>query len=188
MPNFGSETGNVLYLIVCGAPPAADTPQLVKEKQDEGWDVVVIATPHGLQWFDPDEVERLTGHPVRSEFRKPGDPEFGPRGDAVLVAPATFNTINKWALGINDTLRAGTPQRRSWIRCESDSDSDGQRRATVASSLRSGSGATGRHGRHLRRSGGNRSGWAWPRLAPLAQPYNDSRRHMHLCLSRPVAA
>ena len=107
MPNFGSEAGNVLYLIVCGAPPAADTPQLVKEKQDEGWDVVVIATPHGIQWFDVDEVERLTGHPVRSEFRKPGDPEFNPRGDAILVAPATFNTINKWALGINDTLALG---------------------------------------------------------------------------------
>ncbi len=107
MPNFGSETGNVLYLIVCGAPPATDTPQLVKEKQDEGWDVVVIATPHGIQWFDVDEVEQLTGHPVRSQFRKPNDPEFHPRGDAVLVAPATFNTINKWALGINDTLALG---------------------------------------------------------------------------------
>ena len=107
MPNFGSETGNVLYLIVCGAPPAVDTAQLVKEKQDDGWDVVVIATPHGIQWFDVDEVERLTGHPVRSEFRKPGDPEFHPRGDVVLVAPATFNTINKWALGINDTLALG---------------------------------------------------------------------------------
>ncbi len=107
MPSFGSETGNVLYLIVCGAPPAADTPLLIKEKQDEGWDVVVIATPHGVQWFDTDEVERLTGHPVRTEFRKPTDPEFRPRGDAVLVAPATFNTINKWALGINDNLALG---------------------------------------------------------------------------------
>ena len=107
MPNFGSGTGNVLYLIVCGAPPAADTPRLVKEKQHEGWDVVVIASPHGIQWFDPDEIEQLTGHPVRSGFRKPGDPEFHPRGDAVLVAPATFNTINKWALGINDTLALG---------------------------------------------------------------------------------
>lgn len=26
---------------------------------------------------------------------------------AVLVAPATFNTINKWALGINDSLALG---------------------------------------------------------------------------------
>lgn len=30
-----------------------------------------------------------------------------PRGDAVLVAPATFNTINKAAAGVNDSLALG---------------------------------------------------------------------------------
>ena len=107
MPSFGSETGNVLYLIVCGAPSAADTPQLVKEKQAEGWDVCVIATPHGSAWFDAAEVENLTGHQVRQRFRSPASPEFCPRGDSILVAPATFNTVNKWALGISDTLALG---------------------------------------------------------------------------------
>lgn len=107
MPSFGSEAGNVLYLIVCGAPPAADTARTVKEKQAEGWDVCVIATPHGAQWFDVAQVEELTGHEVRQQFRSPTAAEFRPRGDAILVAPATFNTINKWALGINDTLALG---------------------------------------------------------------------------------
>jgi len=107
VPSFGSETGNVLYLIVCGAPPAADTAELVRKKQAEGWDVCVIATPHGLQWFDLDQVELLTGHHVRHLFRSPTEPEFDPRGDVVLVSPATFNTLNKWALGINDTLALG---------------------------------------------------------------------------------
>jgi phosphopantothenoylcysteine synthetase/decarboxylase len=107
MPSFGSETGNVLYLIVCGAPPAADTPQLVKEKQAEGWQVCVVATPHGARWLATDELEKLTGHPVRVDFRHPNDDSFDPLGDAVLVSPATFNTINKWALGINDTLALG---------------------------------------------------------------------------------
>jgi phosphopantothenoylcysteine synthetase/decarboxylase len=107
MPSFGSETGNVLYLIVCGAPPAADTPQLVKEKQAEGWQVCVVATPHGARWLNTDELEKLTGHPVRVDFRHPNDDSFDPLGDAVLVSPATFNTINKWALGINDTLALG---------------------------------------------------------------------------------
>jgi Flavoprotein len=27
--------------------------------------------------------------------------------DAIIVAPATFNTINKWAVGISDTLALG---------------------------------------------------------------------------------
>ncbi len=107
MPSFGSETGNVLYLIVCGAPPAADTVQLVKEKQAEGWDVCVILTPHGAQWVDVAELEQVTGHEVRSEFRHPTEAQFLPLGDAVLVSPATFNTINKWASGINDTLALG---------------------------------------------------------------------------------
>jgi hypothetical protein len=30
-----------------------------------------------------------------------------PPPDAVIVAPATFNTINKWAAGISDTLALG---------------------------------------------------------------------------------
>ena len=107
MPSFGSETGNVLYLIVCGAPPAANTARTVKEKQAEGWEVCVTATPHGAQWFDVAEIQEMTGHEVRQDFRTPRAPEFAPRGDAVFVSPATFNTINKWALGINDTLALG---------------------------------------------------------------------------------
>ena len=44
-----------------------------------------------------------------SQERAPrlGRAEFAPRGDAVLVAPATFNTINKVAVGLNDTLALG---------------------------------------------------------------------------------
>ena len=30
-----------------------------------------------------------------------------PLPDAIIVAPATFNTINKWASGISDTLALG---------------------------------------------------------------------------------
>ena len=67
----------------------------------------VIATPSGAEWFDLEQVEQVTGHQVRLGFRPPAAKEFRPRGDAVLVAPATFNTINKWALGINDTLALG---------------------------------------------------------------------------------
>jgi phosphopantothenoylcysteine decarboxylase len=107
VPSFGSETGNVLYLIVCAAPPARDTPELVKLLLDDDWDVCVIATPSALDWISVDELESVTGHPVRSRFRRPDEAEFVPRGDAVLVSPVTFNTINKWANGINDTLGLG---------------------------------------------------------------------------------
>jgi phosphopantothenoylcysteine synthetase/decarboxylase len=75
--------------------------------QAAGWDVCVVATPAALAWIDVCELREATGHAVRSEFRAPDDPEFVPRGDAVLVAPATFNTINKCAAGVNDSLALG---------------------------------------------------------------------------------
>jgi phosphopantothenoylcysteine synthetase/decarboxylase len=39
---------------------------------------------------------------VRATYRKPGDEPL-PNADAVIVAPATYNTINKWASGAADT-------------------------------------------------------------------------------------
>jgi phosphopantothenoylcysteine synthetase/decarboxylase len=37
----------------------------------------------------------------------PDEPDELPPADAVVVAPATFNTVNKWAAGIWDTLATG---------------------------------------------------------------------------------
>src|SRR5690606_34363565 len=59
-------------------------------------------------FFDADAVRERTGRPIRSAWRTPGDPRPFPAPDAVVVAPATFNTINKWAAGIADTLALGT--------------------------------------------------------------------------------
>lgn len=58
--------------------------------------------------MDVAALEAQTGHPVRSEYRKPDDgTRSAPRADAVIVAPATYNTVNKWALGISDTYALG---------------------------------------------------------------------------------
>lgn len=67
----------------------------------------MIATPSALPWIDVEQLEALTGHEVRWKYRLPDEPSFEPLGDTVLVTPATFNTINKWALGINDNLALG---------------------------------------------------------------------------------
>jgi flavoprotein len=37
----------------------------------------------------------------------PDEPNELPAADAVIVAPATFNTVNKWATGIADTFVVG---------------------------------------------------------------------------------
>jgi phosphopantothenoylcysteine decarboxylase len=102
-----SDDRPVLYLIVCAAPRAKKTPHLVGLLQAAGWDVCVIATPQALNFIDAKELEQLTGHPVRSTYKHPDEPDVLPPADAMVVCPATFNTMNKWALGIADTLALG---------------------------------------------------------------------------------
>jgi phosphopantothenoylcysteine synthetase/decarboxylase len=100
-------SGRVLYVITCAAPPAAEVGQLVGLAQARGWDTCVLTTPSGRRFADVAALERLTGHPVRSEYKNPGEPDVLPAPDAVIAAPVTVNTINKWALGICDTLALG---------------------------------------------------------------------------------
>lgn len=92
----------VLSVVVSGAGPAADVESLVKQAIERGWTVQVISTPSALAFFDADAVEALTGSPVRSQHRPPGTPR-STVPDAIIVAPATFNLLNQWALGIADS-------------------------------------------------------------------------------------
>ena len=101
-----TQPGRVLTVIVCGAGPASEVGQLVKLAQEHGWTVQVVATPAALDFLDVPAIEALTGSPVRSQYRKPGEPRSRP-ADAIIVAPATYNTINKWAQGISDTYALG---------------------------------------------------------------------------------
>ena len=96
----------VLSVIVCGAGPAAEVRTLVKLASERAWTVQVIATPAALDFIDAAALEAQTGSPVRSQYRKPGEPRSR-QADAIIVAPATYNTINKWALGISDTYALG---------------------------------------------------------------------------------
>lgn len=98
--------GRVLGVVVCGAGPAAAISTLVGLARDRGWTIQVIATPAALEFFDHAAIQEQTGHPVRSQYAKPGAPR-SLIPDAILVAPATYNTINKWALGISDTYALG---------------------------------------------------------------------------------
>jgi phosphopantothenoylcysteine synthetase/decarboxylase len=102
-----AQTRPVLYIVVCGAPPAGALPVFVRDAQAQGWDVCVIATPDGSKFIDAGNLAGLTGHPVRVRYKRPDEPDVLPPPDALVVAPATFNTVNKWALGISDTLALG---------------------------------------------------------------------------------
>lgn len=100
-------TRPVLYVIACAAPPTSRVGTLVTLAYDGGWDVCVILTPQAVRFADVPALETLTGHPVRSQYKAPGTVDVLPPADAMIVAPATCNTINKWACGISDTLALG---------------------------------------------------------------------------------
>ena len=103
----GSHPQGVLYVLVCGSPIASDVGVLVDLAHRDGWDVCVVTTPDGLKFIDVDELELKTGHPVRSHYKNPGDTDVLPPANAMILAPATVNTVNKWAAGITDTLVLG---------------------------------------------------------------------------------
>jgi Flavoprotein len=105
----GSSQPRVLYLVVCAAGPAPLAGRFIDQAQARDWDTYVIATPAALDFLDPDALESQTGHPLRSQYPKPDSQSSRslPHADAIVVAPATYNTINKWALGISDTYALG---------------------------------------------------------------------------------
>jgi phosphopantothenoylcysteine synthetase/decarboxylase len=96
-----------LYVVVCAAGVAGDVGRLITVAQERGWDVGVITTPQGLGFLDVAAVEAQTGYPIRSAWRSPGEARPFPPADAIAVAPATFNTVNKWAAGFADNLALG---------------------------------------------------------------------------------
>ncbi|MBG6092640.1 phosphopantothenoylcysteine synthetase/decarboxylase [Actinomadura viridis] len=101
-----AEGRRVLYVIVCAAGPARDVGELVALARERDWDVQIVATPSAVDFIDVAALEARTGRPVLSRYRSPSEPR-SPRADAIIVAPATYNTVNKWAGGITDTYALG---------------------------------------------------------------------------------
>jgi phosphopantothenoylcysteine synthetase/decarboxylase len=99
----------VLYVIACGAGAAPEIGRLVAQARQRDWDVHLIATPAALGFLDIGALEAQTGHAVRSDYQRIDDDQSRslPHADAIIVAPATYNTINKWARGISDNYALG---------------------------------------------------------------------------------
>lgn len=75
----------VLYVLTCATPAAREVGTLVTLAQERGWRVCVIATP-----------VQEAGHARRTSSARRHDRRR-----------REFNTLNKWALGIADTLALG---------------------------------------------------------------------------------
>lgn len=95
------DSRRALYILACGAGPARDIGQLARLALDDGWKVHVGATPAGLEFLDTAKLTELTANPVRHTWS--GRTSSWAPADAIIVAPATINTVNKIALGITDT-------------------------------------------------------------------------------------
>lgn len=79
---------------------------LVRPAIDRGWQVAVTLTPTAGAWLrrigEVDELEKLTGLPVRDQPRFPDEERPHPPVDCFALAPASANTVAKLATGIAD--------------------------------------------------------------------------------------
>lgn len=99
----------MLCVVVCGAGPAVDVGKLIGLAQGEGWEVLIVATRSALPFLDVEALRARTGRPVRSAYGVPGQPRQASASSAtaLVVAPATFNFVNKLAAGIADDYALG---------------------------------------------------------------------------------
>ncbi|MFJ4918742.1 flavoprotein [Streptomyces sp. NPDC088725] len=99
----------VLYLIACAAGPTQYIDEGVRRAQARGWDTCLVLTPSAISWWEPrlSELVALTGYSVRSRYKLPGESDVLPKADAMLVAPLSCTSLNKWGNGIADNLALG---------------------------------------------------------------------------------
>ena len=98
-----------IALLITGSIAAMKAPLIARALRRQGADVVAFASPEALRYTTIDTLEWSTTNPVvtkltaAAEHLSDSDP-FA----AYLVAPATYNTINKMALGIADGVITST--------------------------------------------------------------------------------
>lgn len=102
-------TSPILYLFASAAPPVFDLATVIEDAQRRGYGVCLGLTPTAARWLGDrlPALEELTGYPVRSAYKLPGEPDVWPKADVIAFAPATFNTINSWALGLTHDFVIG---------------------------------------------------------------------------------
>jgi hypothetical protein len=96
-----------LAVVACGSPLAVRSHDVAAAAAAAGWIPRVAATESALGWLDAAAVERITGVPPLVAQRGPGEPKRFPAPGAVIVCPATFNSVNKIAVGIMDNYAVG---------------------------------------------------------------------------------
>jgi phosphopantothenoylcysteine synthetase/decarboxylase len=94
---------DLAYLIVTGTTTAPRAAELVSGLLRHVAEVLTIATPNATRVISPRDLSTIAGNRlVESYFDDAILPR--PRDGLVLVAPCSFNSLNKLAAGIADNL------------------------------------------------------------------------------------
>ena len=96
-------------LLVTGSIAALKAPLIARTLRRQGADVVAFASPEALRYTTIDALEWSTTNTVVTKLTANAEHLSDDRPFAAyLVAPATYNTINKTALGIADSVITST--------------------------------------------------------------------------------
>ena len=99
-----AETFDVAYLILSGTTTAARGPEILRGLLGLGFaTVIAIPTPNAARVVAPRELADVPGVQVVQSYFDLGIRPRPPRG-ALLFAPCSFNSLNKLAHGIADSL------------------------------------------------------------------------------------
>lgn len=99
----GSEPFAATYLIVSGAATARRIPELIGLVAPRVPPLLTVLTPNAAQIVAPRELALVPGHRIVESYFDDAILPRPARG-ALLVAPCSFNTLNKLAAGIADNL------------------------------------------------------------------------------------
>jgi phosphopantothenoylcysteine decarboxylase/phosphopantothenate--cysteine ligase len=101
--------GKRIALVVTGGIAAMKAPLIARALRKEGADVVAFTSQEALRYTTIDALEWSTTHPVVTKLTAAAEhlSDSAPF-DVYLVAPATYNTINKMRYGIADGVVTST--------------------------------------------------------------------------------
>lgn len=101
--------GKRIALMISGGIAAIKAPFIARALRKQGATVVAYASKEGLRYTTQDSLEWSTTNPVVTRLTPSAEHlHDAEKFDGYLVAPATYNTINKVALGIADGVLTST--------------------------------------------------------------------------------
>lgn len=92
-----------IYLVVTGASSARCVPDIIQELPQFDLPLYTLLTDSAHNLISPYNLVDLAGHTLIDSYFDPVMVDDRPAG-LTLVAPATFNTLNKISQGIADSL------------------------------------------------------------------------------------